>query len=238
MDLTFKYYGKSPDPDRKKIFSGETVNLKEFRNSELTAFTLAYRNEVSSTVRRSRKLFVNGIYCTLSPQLAAFDHLQDMLKNSRYELVSITRATYEKDTALFRVQVRTQVEPGLLPHVFNEKFIQPGATGQVTISFFLGVAPEFVSLRKPDELMDMLYAATQKAKDAPVPDPAFEPEKVLPVFLKDHRLEVRHNYLHGEETFANKKYYQSPEGYIYRIQIDGYSTLEPTKDLEPAKYGE
>jgi hypothetical protein len=229
VDLTFKFYGKSPDPDRRKIFSGEPINLKEFRHSELTTFAQAYRNEISNTVRRARKWFSNGIYCTITPQQGAFDHLQDMLKNSRYELTSITRASYDKDVALFRVQVQTTVEPAMFKHIFHEKLIHPDMIGKVSISFYIGVCPEFVSLQKPDELNDTLRAAIDAAKQTPTPDPAFQPENVLPVFLKDNRLEARHNYLYGNSSFASKKFYQSPEGYIYRIEIDGYSALEPVK---------
>lgn len=227
--LTFKYYGKSPDPDRKKIFSGEPINLQEFRHDELVSFAQAYRNEVSGTVRKARKWFRNGIYCTLSPQQGAFDHLQGMLKNSRFEISTITRATYDSDTALFRVQVQAPIEPTSFAHIFHEKTLQPGMVGQVTISFYIGVCPEFVSLQKPDELMDLLRAATKKAKDEPDPDPAFLPEKVLPIFLRDNRLDVRYSYVHSEERFGRKAFYQSPEGYIYRIEIDGYSALEPVK---------
>jgi hypothetical protein len=223
--VAFKYFGKSPDPDRKKIFSGEPINLQEFRNNEMAAFTQVYRSEVSNTVRRSRGMFRNGIYCSLSPQQGAFDHLRDMLKNSRYELISITRASSKKDVALFRVQVQAPVEPAYFKDVFHEKLVQPGMSGNVTISFYIGVCPEFVSLQKPDELNDALRAAIHATKKMPAPDPAFLPENVLPVFLKANRLETRHNYLHSSERFGNNKYYQSPEGYIYRIEIDGYSAL-------------
>lgn len=227
MNLVFKYFGKTPDPDRKMIFSGAPIDLQEFRHGELTSFSQAYRNEVSNTVRRSRKLFRNGIYCTLTPQLGSFDHLRDMFKNAGYSLEAITRASFEKDEALFRVQVRVPVEPSLFGKVFHEKLIQPESKGFVNVSFYVGVCPAFVSLQKPDELMDMLRQATKKAKDESDPDPAFDPETVLPVFIKHNRLEVRQSYLHSDDPFGNKKYYQSPEGYIYHIVVDGYSLVEP-----------
>lgn len=232
MKRAFQFYGKQPDLDQKQIRNDDPVNLTEYRNNELRSFTEVFRREVMQTVRHSGGLFTSGSYCDLSPQFEAFDRLKEILKNAKFELHSIELASAQKDEALYRVQVRIPVISMYYSKLFKEP-IPPGAAGHVLVSFYTGVCHEFISLKKPDELMDLLKKATNSADGTPEPDPAFDPQNVIPSFLTANRLEVRHNYLNSKERFGHNRFYQSPEGFIYRIEIDGYSaSLAPEAIVE------
>lgn len=230
MQQSYQFYGKSPDPDLKKMRTEEPINLAEYRQNELRSFGDVFRKEVRDTVRNSRKWFSDGIYQNLSPQFEAFDHLKEMFKNAKFELQSIMRASDKKDEALYRVQVRVPVLSVFYNKLFKEP-TPPGTTGHVLISFHTGVCREFVSLGKREELIDLLKKATRSAKGDKEPDPAFDPINIIPAFLQHNRLEARYNYLKSEERFGYTCLFQSPEGFIYKIEIDGYSALTGENDV-------
>lgn len=230
MNRAFKYYGKDPDPNRKWIFSGQPINMAEYRMSELINFRTVFRNEVSSTVRKSVSLFRPSIYENFPPQQSAFDRLEELFKNAKFEILNITRTSFEKNEAVYRVQARIPVMRCYYDRVFANKEMPEGTKGYMLVSFYIGVSREFLMLQKPNELIDQLHKATRKAKDLPEPDEAFDPEKALGGFIAAGRMEPRYNYLASTETFGRKRYYQTPEGFLYLIEIDGYAALTPSDD--------
>jgi hypothetical protein len=220
----FQFYGKQPDLDQKQIRNDEPINLVEYRNNELRSFTEVFRREVMQTVRHSGGLFSHSSYCDLNPQFEAFDRLKEMLKNAKWEIHSIEQASFKKDEALYRVQVRISVMSSYYSKLFKEP-LPPGSNGYVLISFYTGVCREFTSLHKPCDLNDMMGRAARASKGLAEQDPAFDPQNIIPVFLDANRFIVRHNYLDSAERYGHTRYYQTPEGFIYRIEVDGYSAF-------------
>jgi hypothetical protein len=209
---------------------GEPLSQKEYRKNELSAFRCLFSEEVSKTIRQSAKLFKDGIYCNLSAQQGAFNRLEEVLKASKFEIVSVTRSSFEKDEAMFQVMVRIPVMQTFYKELFKQELAE-GTKGYVMVSFYMGVCKEFVRLEKKNEMLDLLDKAIRKARHGdeptPVTDPAFDPLLVIPSLLKNMRLDRRYRYmLFGDQgTVSPKRYYQSPEGFIYQIEIDGYSAM-------------
>lgn len=231
MHPSFKYFGKQADPDRKFIFSGQAMSQVEFAATELTVFRSVYTEQVTKAIRESGRLFSDSMYCNLSSQLGAFARLEETLTSSKFELVEITASSHEKEEAVFRVQTRIPVLASYYKQLFTEP-MPAGAKGYVLVSFYVGLAKEFLRLSKKDELIELLEQAIRSAKNepiTPVNDPAFDPDRVIPNLLKGMRLDRRYDYmaLQDGDWVSPKRFYQSPEGFIYHVEIDGYSALAP-----------
>jgi hypothetical protein len=230
VSQSVKYVGNAVDPDRKKVLNDEPVSQKEFSDHELSTFRCVFSNEVSLAIRQSVPLFRAGPYCNLSAQQGAFCRLEEMLKASKFEIVNVTRSSYTKDEAMFRVQVRVPVLQAYYKDLFKQE-LKPGTKGYALVSFYVGVCKEQIKLLKKNVFLAALDEEVRRVMgEEPdrIADPAFDPERIFPGFLKNMRLERRFHYLPltpDQGVVSNKRYYQSREGFYYLIEVDGFAAL-------------
>lgn len=238
MSIEFKYFGNKRNPDLLPIFPDHQVSKEDQIRAELSNFRAVFRDQVSKVIKGSGGLFRASIYENLPAQQAAFERLEECLSASNFPIASIMREESDnKEDVFFRVQTTIPVLPQNIPKIFTDK-IPGNVKGVVFVSFILGVGKEFTELTKKNILMEKLDKELRDIQEgiepSPAADPAFDPEVVIPVFLKNARLNRLYRYFeteHGGKICA-KRYYQSPEGYLYRIEIDGYAAAQEVASLE------
>lgn len=219
----FQYVGRKPSKDLKTVLNAPLMPEEEFTRSKISTFRSLFRDQVSLTIRNSGSIFRDGTYQHLASQHGAFDRLMEALEHSSFELVQVVRGSDERDEFLCRVQVRAAVMPGHNEEIFTEK-LAADVKSFVLVSFYAGVCKDFIALMKKNDLAEGIFQTADAEK--PAKDEAFDPENVIPSFIKTLRLERRYRYSLDKETVTPDQFYQSPEGFFYRIEVDGYAALD------------
>lgn len=236
--LKFRYVGNKPNPDRRLISTGEPVPMEVFRAGELSAFRAVFRDAVGATVRESKGLFQRSLYTDLPPQQNTFDRLEECIGYQKYEIVQVTREEHRKNEFIARVEVQVPTIDGFNDQPFKTA-LPEGSKAQALVSFYLGVCNEFTTIMKQNELVEKALqecvnavAALHLEEDELEKERArrtsalFNPEKVIPELIKSMRLERRYSYVLENGKWPNRHFFQSPEGHIYRIEVDGYSLAQ------------
>lgn len=235
--LKFRYVGNRPNPDLLQIATKEPISAETFRQNELTTFRMLYRNEVAAAVRSSKGLFFRSKYCQLPPQHNAFERLETAAENQGFELMEIARASNARNEFLTRVQMLVPTIAG-----FNDQpFAQTPAEGmaaKVHVSFYVGLCDEFTWLipdselatRTVDAIVKAVKAGTPAAEEEPKePDPLFNPALVMPKLVESMRLQRMHLYMPEDGIIKTKHFFQTPEGHIFRVEVDGYTAAVPVQ---------
>lgn len=228
---TFQYVGKKPRTDLKTVLGTPVVvNEEEFSKKATEVFKAIFRDQVVKTVRASTNFFGNnGPYEQLEPQHGAADRLLEAIDHSSFQLVSAALASVEKDEFLCRVQIRVPIMPGFNDRLFAEKQTADTKTCAL-VSFYTGVCHDFAKLMKKNNLAEEISQPTDGEKV--IQDEAFIPENVFPRFLENLRLERRYLYSLDKEKVTSNHFYKSLDGFIYRVEIDGYAAITPVDEFK------
>lgn len=239
-----KYVGKSFSPMLLSL-SGKPFDNEAFQIFEIETFKELFRKQIITIMRSGSGLFRDSVYKNLSPQFDAFEQLLLVFKQRKCEILEITNDSHDPDEFLARVRVRIQISSPLNEGLFA-KSIAPNSNSYVLVSFYTGLCKEFTALSKENELLENalqgydspgFLAAWSKSpivdgklnelpvKENEFDDKAFDPELVIQEILSDMRLEQRFNYTVSDKKFKTQRFYHSPEGFIFRIEIDGYVTV-------------
>lgn len=236
----FRYVGKSQSNGRLSVLHAVPISLEVKQQNQINTFSKVFRDQVTSTLCSQGSWAQPSIYADLQPQHGAFDRLMEIVKHHGYDVVSVTRNSVDRGEFVCCVQVRIPVKAAVNDLLFDEG-VPPGRSGYVLVNFDVGVCREFTRLMKKNELVDAALDILQKfnACDlAKVEVPAseiarataqdkgdsFDPEIAILDTLNYMRAELRYTILHGIENYGSSRFYQTPEGYIYRVEVDGYIT--------------
>lgn len=225
MEQAFKYYGRDVDPDRKLISTGEPITQEEKNESDLRSFRLVFRNTVRKTIRNSDRN--TSIYSQLPPQEGAFEHLELFLGNAGYKLNSITLGSNNSHDALFCARIGIELPAASTKEAFSQP-LSDNAKAVVFVGFYFGACHNFATLVKKNDLIDKAMEEARKASghDEKTLE-LFDPEKIVPELLKSMRAERRYRYLAPFTADVSKDaFYKTPEGFIYRIEVEGYAAVE------------
>lgn len=222
----FKYVGDRPNPDLKSILTGLPANDELHKGKQIQTFREVFRTQVGNVIRLSSGVFRKSPYEFISPQFNAFDHLADYIEQNKYDLLGVEFDTDNIDEFVVRVSVGIPTLPMYNKRLFTILApLPPGTKGRVNVSFYIGVSREFAGLLKHNELVEKALESFVAAEEHK--DPAFDPQRVIPGVLKGLRLERRYLYKVVNQSLDDRLFFQSPEGDIYRVAIDGYSAVTP-----------
>ena len=224
MEQTFRYYGRDVDPDRKLISTGEPITQEEKNENDLRSFRQVFRNTVRKAICRSGRN--SSIYSLLPPQEGAFEHLELFLSNAGYKLNAITPVNNDNE-ALFCARIGIELPVASIKEAFSQQ-LADGAKAMVFVGFYFGVCHNFATLVKKNDLIEKALEEARKASgyDEKTME-LFDPEKIIPELLKSMRAERRYRYLAPLTADVSKDaFYKTPEGFIYRIEVEGYAAVE------------
>jgi hypothetical protein len=226
VEQSFKYYGRGVDPDRKLISTGEPITQQEKNESDLRSFRQVFRSTVRKTIRSCDRNA--SIYNQLPPQEGAFEHLELFLESAGYKLKSIGLVVNAIGSeALFCARIAIELPSSVTKEAFSQPLAENTKT-VVLVDFHFGVCHNFTTLVKKNDLIDKAMEEARKAsgRDEKTLE-LFDPEKIIPELLKSLRAERRYRYLAPFTADVSKDaYYKTPEGFIYRIEVEGYATAE------------
>lgn len=236
----FKYVGRSKKHGQVTPIHAVPISLEVQHQSQINTFSKVFRDQVTNTLLGQGSWTQPSIYTDLTPQHGSFDRLMEVIKHQGYAVLSVTRNSVERGEFLCRVQVRIPIKPIDNDLLFKDG-VPWGHAGYVLVNFDIGVCREFTRLMKKNELVDAALEVLQKfnasdlakvkvpadeiiSASAPEKDDHFDPEVAIFDTLNHMRAELRYTILHGIENHGTSRFYQTPEGYIYRVEIDGYVT--------------
>lgn len=237
---TLKYVGKNLSPTLQSL-SGKPVDIDKFRIFEINTFKELFRNQLTAITRHCGGLFQDSIYKTIPSQFGAFDSLLLALNQEKCERLEITSALHNREEFLARVQVRIPV----FINADNKLFATTHSADNIyaLVSFYIGLCTEFTLISKENKLLENAIHEIDTSgllgircknnnvnneivetvvKENKSSDNAFDPNLVIPEIIKYMRLKPGYKYITGNEKTQLQQFYYSPEGYIFRIEIDGY----------------
>ncbi|BAW19010.1 hypothetical protein [Ralstonia phage RP12] len=247
----FRYVGRNPRHGKLMALHAVPASPEETYQNQISNFSKVFRDQVTTTLRSQGGLFLRSrsIYYDLPPQHGAFDRLMEIVENSNYDVASVTRSSVERGEFLCRVQVRIPTMPQFNERLFKEG-IPPDHKGFVLVSFVTGVCREFTRLMKKNQLVEDALESLNKLRPGDLAelkaeedsgtldnlcakvtgitavekDESFDPENAIPGVLKHMRAEQRYSIMGGVANLGTNRFYQTPEGFIYHVEIDGYVT--------------
>lgn len=222
----FRYVGREIPPGKITLFNTPGRSLEERHETEVKVFSRLFREQVTATLRGAGGIFRRSVYIDLSAQHGAFDRLMEIVTGHDYDLLTVTRASYERDEFTCKARVQIPVQPQFYDELFTQG-VPAGHKGYVVVALTLGVCKDFTLLMKQNEFMEAALKDIA-ANVSEVADP-FNPERVIPGLLKQMRAERRFPYIAIGEEAKFERYYQTAEGFIYKIEIEGYATKAPAE---------
>lgn len=226
----FRYVGN--EGPQLTVFGIPPKSVEERQHTQISIFSRVFRQEVTAVMlaqptrlvphlRLRTQVPAPGPYARLSSQHGAFDRLIEVIEHNHYHLVDVTRASEGRDEFLCRVRVRIPTLPQFDPVLFTN--MPDGHKGYMLASFYVGVCQDFTQLLKDTALAETLDQAIQVADPASTTlAETFDPEKVIPGILRSLRATRRYPYAPRDPV----RYYQTAEGFFYRVEIEGYATQE------------
>jgi hypothetical protein len=232
-----RYVGKQINPALKSPDSSP-IDLKAFHDSELKTFAKLFREHVIEIVRRTGGVFRSSVYKHITPQFNAFECLFDGLTYLKGDSIIVTNVSDSDEEFLVRVQSRIPVSNK--GSVLFTKPVEVYSNSYALVSFYIGLCKDFTMLSKEDELTKFsmnefdfpefltpagIIATEAKktgAKENVIDDAAFDPDVAIPEVIELLRLERRYCYAGGLKNMT-RRFYQSMEGFLVRIEIDGYN---------------
>lgn len=188
---------------------------------EVQVFRRVYRDGVARAIMNDGGWFRRSKYTELASQHGAFDRLLEVIKHYDYTLVEVRPCAHcWRDEYLCEAVVRIPTLPQFNDQLFTGG-VPEGQRGYVLVGFTFGVTGKFTELFKATEGLEELehYANLREFEDE-----SFDPDRVISGVLKHMRAEKRYSYLGLVKPILNHTHYQTPEGFIYDIQIQGYAT--------------
>ena len=237
-----KYVGKRIGTASTSL-SGAPFDNEAFQAFEVRTFKELFRNEVGAAIRQSIGMFHDSIYKNLAPQFGAFETLLAALAPHKYEQLEITRASTKRDEFLTRVQVRIPVDVSAEDKLFVKADVA-NSKNYVLASLYIGLCHEFTLLSKKNDLLEGglqdvvvpgFLTAWSKPDETAGGDQAFDPNHAISGIIRHMRLEPRYNYALEGDKYKERHFYHSPEGFLLRVEIDGYVTTPietPVQDGE------
>ncbi len=221
MEL-FKYVGGRPKLG-VTLKGVPPVSPAEFHQQQVKTFERVYREQIGQAIRRSGGLFKRSHYKDLPSQHKAFDRLLEFIEAHRYQLLEVVKVPHASDEFHCQAKILIPTEP-----IYDEQLfaggVPNGHRGFVIVSFFFGLLEEHTRLiRNTLETPD--FDAYTQLKE--FQDKSFDPEVVIPGVLKNLRADRRYLVTGLLKPLVYDNYYQTPEGIIYRVEIDGYATQAP-----------
>jgi hypothetical protein len=220
----FRFVDNTTPPDPKVTPLDVPVrSLTERCIGDLKLFGRLFREEVTNVMRRQGGLFHRSPYADLTPQHGSFDRLMEVVEHYHYRLIDVTRCDDARNEFLCRVQMRIPVLPQFYDQLFT-KGVPEGSKGFVLVSFMMGVGREFTRLTK-EAAPEPIHLVAEPTEPETLDD-AFNPDKVISGALKHLRADRRFPYVAIGEEQLQQHYYQTVEGFFYRVEIEGYGTAE------------
>ena len=233
---TLKYVGKRIGTASISL-SGKPFDNEAFHDFEVLTFKKLFHEEVGAVIRRSVGVFHDSDYKDMPPQFGAFETLLSSLELHKCSRLEITNASSNRNEFLARVQVRIPIDVSAEDKLFT-KVDATNGKNYVLVSFYIGLCREFALLSKKNDLLenglrDVVVpgfltawrspdqAAVNKADTC---DKAFDPNHAISAIIRHMRLEPRYNYSLESNKYKERYFFHSPEGFLFRVEIDGYVT--------------
>jgi hypothetical protein len=192
----------------------------ERRQSEVDTFTRLYSDQLYKLLRTQGSRKQRSQYVAMSSQHGSFERLLEIIDHFHYEMVDVIPASCEADEFLCKVRVRIPTEPHYNAVLFSQG-IPEGHKGYILVGFTIGVGKDFARLMKQNDLAE---AGLKDVVEPESLDDHFNPDKVIPGVITQMRGEPRYLYEGFNERAKHARYYQTVEGFIYLVEIEGYAT--------------
>lgn len=223
----FKFVGNRPDPTLLSIWSGKPENDEVHKRKQIHTLRQVYHDQIGRTLRSTNSFFLRcNRYDSIAPQFNALDRLLEYADQCKYVVTEVTPCENQRGEFLLRVLLSIPVLPMYNRELF--KVLEPfpeGTKGYVNVAFYVGLCNEFTSLLSQNHLLGTALAACTDREL--INDPAYNVERVIPGILKGLRLDRRYLYVVKDRRIDDRHFYQSAEGYLYRINIEGYTAHTP-----------
>lgn len=233
---TLKYVGKRIGTASISL-SGKPFDNEAFHDFEVLTFKKLFHEGVGAVIRRSIGVFHDSDYKDMPPQFGAFETLLSSLELHKCSRLEITNASSNRNEFLARVQVRIPIDVSAEDKLFT-KVDATNGKNYVLVSFYIGLCHEFMLLSKKNDLLerglqDVVvpgFLTAWRKPDEPSPntadsvDKAFDPNHAISEIIRHMRLEPRYNYTLEGNKYKERHFFHSPEGFLFRVEIDGYVT--------------
>lgn len=215
----FRYVGNH-SPNKLTPMGVKPRTAFERRQSEVDIFSRLFREQLFNLLKTQGSRKVRSQYAAMSSQHGAFDRLMEVIDHFHYELVDVVRVPQEADEFLCKVRVRIPTEP-LYNKVLFTNGVPEGHKGYMLVGFTIGVSKAFARLMKQNDIAE---GALKDVVEPETLDDHFNPDKVIPGVIAQMRGESRYLYEGFNEHARHERYYQTAEGFIYLVEVEGYAT--------------